>query len=161
MSQLDSLLSIVPSANSIQNQAVSEWIKACKKLMLSTSTLRSATDWNFVAQNDVDQTGDNILTGVGTFYAVLVSTNSADAEEDFFACTDAATNTFDGTAALDNTDFLVFNLDAAATDGTEEYHGVIWENGRALATGLTVAADGEDGTDPALDDIRCWTLYRG
>lgn len=141
------------------SQAAAEWVKACKSLLRMTRN-RDLTDWEFVASADVDETGNAILAAVGTVYAVLIGTNSADAEVDWFVVTNATSNTFDGTAALDNTDFVAYALPAAATDGTEEVHGLIFYNGLPCSTGITVAADGQDGTNPATDDVRCWILYR-
>lgn len=140
-------------------QAVGEWIKEVKSLLRLTA-IRDQADWAFEASADVDQTGNAIRTGASTVYAVLVGTVSADAERDWFVITDAASNTFDGTAALDNDDLVAYELPAAGTAGTEEFHGMVFPQGVPCATGITVSADGRDGTDPAADDVRCWILYR-
>ena len=81
------------------------------------------------------------------------------------AFSDADSNTFDGTAALDNNDIIVIQPRAAATDGTPEYVGMVFVGGPdtlgfPLDTGLSIGADGNDGTNPAADDLRVWVLYR-
>ena len=78
---------------------------------------------------------------------------------------DEDSNTFDGTAALSNTAIAVIQPRAAGTDGTPEYVGLALIGGPdtlgfPLDTGLSIGADGRDGTNPAADDIRVWTLYR-
>lgn len=140
-------------------QAVGEWIKDVKSLMRLTS-LRDQSDWAFECSTDVDESANVVRSGASTVYALLIGTNSADSEADIFCLTNATSNTFDGTAALDNTDRLAFNIPAAATDGTEEFWGFVFPNGIPCATGLCLGADGEDGTNPAADDIRAWVLYR-
>lgn len=140
-------------------QAVSEWIKDVKSLLRLTS-LRDQTDWTFVASADIDETANVILAAAGTVYALLIGTNSADSEADFVCLTNDTSNTFDGTAALDNTDVFVYQLPAVATDGTEEFSGFVFPNGIPCGTGISLGADGRDGTNPAVDDIRGWILYR-
>lgn len=140
-------------------QSVGEWIKDVKSLLRLTS-LRDRTDWAFQASADVDESANVIIAAAATVYAVLVGTNSADAEADWFVITNATSNTFDGTAALDNTDFVAFALPIAGTDGTEEFHGMVFPQGLPCGTGISLGADGMDGTNPAADDIRAWILYR-
>jgi len=140
-------------------QPVAEWIKDCKSLLRLTQN-RDYTDWAFAASADIDETGNVVLAAAATLYAVLIGTVSADAELDWVCITNATSNTFDGTAALDNGDFIAFALPAAATAGTEEFHSLIIPEGLVMGTGLTTAADGQDGTNPATDDIRAWVLYR-
>ena len=153
---MEGMVSTMPTTGA---QAASEWVKACKSLMRLTAN-RDQTDWEFEASADVDETANVILSAVGTVYAILIGTNSADSERDWFIITDATSNTFDGTAALDNTDLYAYQLPAAGTDGTEELHGQVFYNGLPMATGICLGADGRDGTNPAADDIRAWILYR-
>lgn len=154
---MEGMISTMPTT---AGQAASEWVKAVKSLLRLTRN-RDLTDWEFVASADVDESANVILAAVGTVYSVLVGTNSADAEVDWFVITNATSNTFDGTAALDNTDLVAYALPAAATDGTEEVHVALWEpSGLPMATGICLGADGQDGTNPATDDIRAWILYR-
>lgn len=140
-------------------QAVAEWIKDVKSLMRLTS-LRDQSDWAFQASNDVDESANVIASAASTVYALLIGTVSADAEGDIFCLTNDTSNTFDGTAALDNGDRLAFNIPDAATAGTEEFHGFVFPSGIPCGTGVCLGADGEDGTNPATDDIRAWILYR-
>lgn len=155
--QIEGLLSTVPTT---ATQMVGEWLKDVKSLLRMTGN-RDKDDWAFTMSADVDETGNVINSGAATVYAVLAGTNSADAEIDFFAITDDTSNTFDGTAALDNGDVVVYALPAAATDGTEELHSVFFNPaGRPMASGIVLSADGQDGTNPAANDIRAWILYR-
>ena len=140
-------------------QAVAEWIKDVKSLLRLTVN-RDRSDWVFEASADVDESANVVRSGASTLYAVLFGTVSADAEIDWVCITDATSNTFDGTAALDNTDIAVLALPACATAGTEEFHSWLKPEGLIMGTGLTIGADGQDGTNPATNDIRAWVLYR-
>lgn len=140
-------------------QAVAEWIKDVKSLLRLTS-LRDQTDWAFEASADIDESANVIRSGASTVYALLIGTVSADAEADFVCLTNDTSNTYDGTAALDNVDVFVFNVPVAATAGTEEFHGFVFPNGIPCATGISLGADGLDGTNPATNDLRGWILYR-
>lgn len=150
---------MVSTMASTATQAAGEWIKDVKSLLYLTRN-RDLTDWEFEASADVDETGNVVRSGASTVYAILWGTNSADAERDFAVLSDATSNTLDGTAALDNDDIDVYQLPAAATDGTEEVHGRVFLNGVPCPTGITLAADGRDGTNPAADDVRAWIVYR-
>lgn len=158
---MEGLISTMPTTAS---QVAGEWVNMCKSVMRMV-VHRNLTNWNFMALSDIDQDGAAetnaapLLTAV-ELYGALIATNSADAEADWVLFADADSDTFDGTAALDNDAVAVIQLPVAAVDGTEELHGVVWPAGLPLATGLTVSADGRDGTNPALDDIRGWILFR-
>lgn len=140
-------------------QSVAEWIKDVKSLLRLTQ-LRDQSDWAFEASPDVDESANVIRSGASTVYALLIGTVSADAEADFVCLTNDTSNTFDGTAALDNVDVFVFNVPAAATAGTEEFHGFVFPKGIPCGTGVSLGADGNDGTNPATNDLRAWILYR-
>ena len=136
------------------------WVKQMKEIMLLT-VHKDQTDWSFGVSEDVDESANDIETG-GVLYGLLIGTNSADAELDFFAVVDDAdgTYTFDGTAALDNTVNYVTTLPAAATDGTEELHPFTFPEGISFTNHMVFGADGQDGTNPATSDIRAWYLIR-
>lgn len=153
---MEGLVSTMPTNAS---QRVATWVELCKAIMRQQA-LRENTDWEFAVSTDIDETGNVVRSGASTLYAGLIGTDSADAEVDWVVVTNATSNTLDGTAALDNTDFFVFELPAAATDGTEEFHSFVIPEGLVLGTGFTVAADGQDGANPAANDIRGWFLYR-
>ncbi len=150
----------VSTQTGVQRQGVQLWVEAMKAIM-SASSLRDQTNWNFDGSADVDESANNALNGAGTLYGVLISTDSADTEIDFVCINDNTSNTFDGTAALDNEDIWTTALPAAATDGTREYHGFTMPTGIAFATGITIGADGVDGTNPATNDLHAWLVYRG
>lgn len=141
------------------NQAVADWIRMAKITMLSASN-RSQTDWQFTGSVDIDETGNAVRSAASTLYGFVIAYNAATAAGDLLAITNATSNTFDGSAALDATDLLVINLPAATTEGTEEFHCVMIPEGKVMGTGLTVAADAQGGTNPADDDVRGWFLYR-
>lgn len=145
-------------------QEVGLWVELMKALLRAPG-IRDETDLQFVLADDVDQTGNVIDAGATHILGILVETDSADAERDWVAITDADSNTFDGTAALDNDDVILIQPRAAGTDGTPEYVGMVFVGGPdtlgfPLDTGLTISADGRDGADPAADDLRVWVLYR-
>ena len=145
-------------------QEVGLWVEMCKALLRAPG-IREETDIQFVLADDVDETANVIDAGATHVLAVLVETDSADAERDWVAITDADSNTFDGTLALDNDDIIVIQPRAAATDGTPEYVGMVFVGGPdtlgfPLDIGLSIGADGRDGTNPAVDDLRVWVLYR-
>jgi hypothetical protein len=140
-------------------QPVALWVKQMKEIMLC-GTNKDQTDWELATSEDVDQSVNVISASAVDVYGVLISTNSADAEADWFVMTDTAAGDFDGTAALDNDDLWVFQIPAAATDGTEEFHPFTFPKGINFPAGLDLGADGRDGTNPAADDIRAWVIYR-
>lgn len=143
-------------------ETASLWVKMCKEIMLAT-THKDQTDWSFGCSEDVDESANDIETG-GVLYGLLIGQNSADAENDVFAVVADAdgTYTFDGTAAIDNTALFMYNLPAAATDNTEELHPFIFPMGIDISgtNHMCFGADGEDGTNPAANDIRAWYLIR-
>lgn len=141
------------------NQAVADWIRQAKITMLSAAN-KDFTNWEFDGSVDIDETGNVIRNGASTLYGFVIAYNAATAAGDLLAVTNANGNTFDGTLALDATDLLVINLPAAATEGTEEFHCVMIPEGQAYGTALTFAADAQGGTNPALDDVRGFILYR-
>ena len=140
------------------------WVEMMKLLLRATGA-RDETDFEFALADDVDQTA-NVISAAATFIlGVLVEQDASDAERDWVVATDADSNTFDGTAALDNDDVILIQPRATGTDGTPEYVGVAIVGGPdtlgfPLDTGLSLGADGRDGADPAADDIRAWILYR-
>jgi len=155
---------MVSTMSTIGSQVAGDWVRMMKQVMHRVS-LRDETDWEFMALSDIDEDGAAetnaapLITATA-IYGLLIGTNSADAELDWVAVFDADTTTFAGESALANTCAAVLELPAVATDGTEELSAAIWPGGLPLATGLTICADGEDGTGPAADDIRGWVLFR-
>ena len=158
---LEGLVSTMPTTG---RQVASEWVRMCKVIMHQTA-LRDETDWSVMALSDIDEdgaaetnTGD--MPTMTNVYGLLVANGSAAAERNWVVVSDSDTLTFDGTAALANTVVAAYQPDAAGTAGVEELHGMVWPFGLTLATGCTVAADGRDGTNPTLNDLRGWILYR-
>lgn len=139
-------------------QSVNTWVEGAKAIMRSTDN-RDATNWNFLAVDAFVHTAGNALTGAGTLYGVLVAT--ADDQANWICINDNTTNTFDGSAALDNEDLLALQVPAATTTGTESLHGFLFSMGVAFATGISIGADGLDGTNPGAGDMRAWLLFRG
>lgn len=139
---------------------VALWLRLAKQIMLSASN-KDQTDWEFALSSDIDETGNDLETGA-TLYGMVIGTNAADAELDWVQVSDDGdgTLTFDGTAALVNDVKVAHYLPAAATDGTEELHPYLYPEGISFTNHMTVCADGQDGTNPATDDIRGWFLYR-
>ena len=140
-------------------QSVAEWIKDVKSLLRLTS-LRDQSDWAFSAINDVDETADVIRSGASTVYALLIANVNADSETNFFCLSNATSNTFAGESLLDDDDVFAFQIPAAATSGTEEFHGFIFPAGILCGTGICLGADGRAGTSPGADEVRAWVLYR-
>lgn len=140
-------------------QRVAAWTEAAKKLMLSDA-LKGYSDWEFVSSVDIDESANNIRSGVGTFYGCVIAYNAATAGGDLLCVTNDTSNTFSGAAALDAGDFLAYSLPAAATEDTEEFHTILIPSGFYFDTGLTVGADAQGGTNPGTDDVRGWFLYR-
>ena len=140
------------------------WVETMKLLLRATGG-RDETDFEFALADDVDESA-NVVSAAATFvFGALIEQDASDAERDFVAIFDEDSNTFDGTAALSNTAIAVIQPRAAGTDGTPEYVGLALIGGPdtlgfPLDTGLSIGADGRDGTNPAADDIRVWTLYR-
>ena len=157
---LEGLAGVVPATGT---QVVGEWIANLKQVLRS-SPHRTYTDYAFQALSDIDEDGavetnTAPLTTATSVYGLLLGTVATDAERDWVVVADADTLTFDGTAALANTVMAALQLAAAGT-GLESFEAVVWPNGIPLATGLTIAADGRDGANPAANDIRGWVLYR-
>lgn len=155
---------MVSTMSTIGSQVAGDWVRMMKQVMHRVS-IRDETDWEFMALSDIDEDGaaeTNAapLISCTMLYGALIGTNSADAELDWVQFADADTDTFAGGSALDNDVLAILELPAAATDGTEELHAAIWPGGLICATGLTVSADGQDGTNPAADDIRGWVVFR-
>lgn len=151
-------------ANSKQNVAL--FVKMMKLIMLSDSN-RTQTDWTFTAIEDIDETSAATATAPesgATLYGILVGQKSADTSEDYLAICDDADGTIAAFAAGDTrvTDVpgIQIRLMPATTDLTEEYWPYVFPAGIPFAAYMSFVADGEDGTNPATDDIRAWVLYR-
>lgn len=145
-------------------QEVGLFVELCKALLRAPG-IREETDLQFVLADDVDESANVIDAEATHVLAVLVEQDAADAERDFVTISDLDSQTFDGTAALDNGTIAIIQPRAAATDGTPEYVGLVFVGGPdtlgfPLSTGLSIGADGRDGTNPAADDLRVWVLYR-
>jgi len=148
------------------NQNVEEWVRAIKNLLRSPN-YRYLDDYEFAIQFDVDEDGpDTISTADATHIIALCVENLAlAAEASWVHCDDADTNTFDGTAALDNGSVCVIEIQTITTTGVSEFYPVLFfggstNTGMALGTGLTISADGQDGGNPENDALRAWVLYR-
>jgi hypothetical protein len=142
------------------------FVKMCKEIMLSTSH-KDQTDWEFKPIEDIDETSAATATAPETgavLYGMLVGQLSADASEDYLAVCDDSDGTIAAFAAGDTrvTDIPKIQvwLQAAATDLTEELWPYVFPKGIPFTNYMSFVADGEDGTNPATDDIRCWVLYR-
>lgn len=147
-------------------QSISTWLQACKAIM-KTGRNRNNDHWEFSSFLDIDETSaaptaSSIAAGA-TIYGILVGQNSADASEDILAiCEDndgaiAAFSAADTLAA--NTNKIALTIPAAAVDGTEDLTGYLFMPGVTFTTFAAIVADGQDGTNPATDDIRVWILY--
>ena len=157
---LEGLAGVVPATGT---QVVGDWIVALKQI-LRGAPHRNYTDYAFQALSDIDEDGaveTNVapLTTGTAIYGLLVGTVSTDAQRDWVVVADADTLTFAGELAYDNAVVAALQLAAAGT-GLESFEAMVWPAGIPLATGLTICADGRDGTGPAGNDIRGWVLYR-
>lgn len=148
-------------ANAIDaGQHVATFVEGCKIIMRQPE-LRGLTTWKFQALSDIDedgsdQTGDADLIGATKVYGLLVA--HVDDQANWVALLDADSGTLAGENALANGTMAVIQV-PAISGTTEEYHSCLWPRGIALGTGLTVQADGLDGTAPAASMIRGWILF--
>lgn len=139
-------------------QSVSDWVKACRAVMLSGAN-RTRTTWQFVLGEDVDESTLAILASTCTVYGLLIGNTSAAVESNFFFMTDIAAGDAVGTET-DVDDWFLYQIPPAATAGVEEYWPFVFPAGINFAAGLDVLADGNAGTNPPTADlIRCWILY--
>jgi len=159
---IEGTLGSIPSTQ-IQTQQFTDWYRYVRQVMLSAD-LRTKTDWEFFHVASVLPAGSIVGAadlGANIVYGLLVSTNSADAERDqFFLGEAAAAAAFSGVAVPANTAVFMYQIPAAATAGTREWHPFVFPQGIPCAAGPEVAADGRDGTDPAANAISVWVLLR-
>ena len=159
------------------NSIVTEWVKLVK-LLLEGPNFRYLTDFEFVLSDDVDSTGVVIDTSATHFIAGLIETAGAFTTDatGWVGWSDADSDTVDFSGADDNDIMLKVHTGSVAATGVSEFTPVICmagiggstdgttttysDAGISLAIGLTVAADGDDGTEIAADAVRVWTLYR-
>ena len=90
--------------------------------------------------------------------------NATTTDEAFLAVCDDLDGTiaafaYDDNRATDDPKIMI-KLQAAAVEGTEELWPYLFPKGIPFALYMSFVADGEDGTNPATDDIRAWVLYR-
>jgi hypothetical protein len=142
-------------------QHVAFFIQACKDIMRLPAN-RSLTTWNFQSLSDIDedgatQTGDADLIAATKFYGLLVG--HLDDQANWVAILDADSGTLAGENALANGTMAVLQVPAVTTAGVEEFYSAVYPRGIALGTGLTVHADGLDGTAPVADALRGWILF--
>lgn len=140
------------------------WVEMMKALLRAPGA-RDETDFQFVLADDVDQTANVIDTAATHILGILVEQDASDAERDWVVVYDADSGTFDGAAIFTNDIVACVQPRATGTNDTPEYVGLAFVGGPdtvgfPLDTGLSIGADGRDGTDPALDDLRVWVLYR-
>jgi hypothetical protein len=153
---------IVGTASGVVSQRVAFWMKQVKELMLS-DTNKDLTDFEFVALTDIDEDGsaETNSAPISTathVYALLVG--HIDDQANWVTTLDADTGTLGGELALANGVTSLFVVPACASAGVEEFTGVVFPMGLVHATGLTVQADGQDGTAPVANALRGWVLIR-
>ena len=159
---IEGTLGSIPSTQ-IQTQQFTDWYRYVRQVMLSAD-LRTKTDWEFFHVASVLPAG--VLVGpadlgANIVYGLLLSTNSADAERDQVCLGEgAAAVAFAGAAVPANTVVFIYQLPAAATAGTREWHPFVFPQGIPCAAGPEIAADGRDATDPAANAISAWVLLR-
>jgi len=156
------------------NQSVSDWVTLVKAL-LKTSSFRYLDDLEFRLLPDVDTTGETGADDATDVIAILVEmlTTIATDTAGWIHLDDADTNTFVGTAALDNSTIAVIKVVDVTTTGVSEFYPVIFfagatsvtantyrRTGIPLTTGLVVSGDGVDAGAFATDACRVWVLYR-
>lgn len=147
-------------------QSIALFIDLIKRVMLSGANAR-ATDWAFVAIDDIDE--DSAATATApesgaVLYGLVIGQHSSDASEDYVAVCDDSDGTIaafahSDTRFIDVPKVQVF-LPAAATDGVEEFWPYIFPKGIAFASYMSFVGEGEDGTNPATSDLRAWAVYR-
>lgn len=140
-------------------QAVATWVEMCK-VLLRDPDVRDVTDLQFVIVDDLANAADVVDTGATHLLALLIDQDAADAERDWVAVLDADSGTFLGDSILGNNNVVLIQPPVAATDNTSEYWGVVFAQPLSLETGLSIGADGRDGTAPAANDLRVFCLYR-
>ena len=155
------------------NQVVNDWVQMCKYL-LRTPGFRYLTDYEFTMLDDVDATGVPIAdaTDLIAVLVEMVSTIATDSAG-WIHFDDADTNTFAGSAALDNTSVGAISVVNVVTTGVSQFYPWIFLAGASpvtvtqyattgirLTTGLTVSGDGIDAGAFATDACRVWVLYR-
>lgn len=158
---IGTLQNALPAADTARPLSpVATWVEMCKAIMRQPA-LRDQTDWEIYVADGVIQTGTVLDSTTGTLYAALVRQDASDAEADFVAFYDAGAVTLDGTAALANTALLVLQPPATGTNNISEWHPMAFPQGIPYtATGLSVSADGRDGTNPGATDITVHVLVR-
>jgi len=159
---IEGTLGSIPSTQ-VQSQRLSDWYRAVRQIMLS-SDLRTQVDWDLYYVASAVPAGVLVAPadlGANIVYALLVSTDSADAERDHLALGEgAAAVAYSGAAVPANTVMALIQLPAAAAAGTREWFGYVFPSGIACAAGPEMAADGRDGADPAANAITAFVLLR-
>lgn len=138
-------------------QSVSDWVQMCKMVMKSAAN-KDKTTWQFVSDANVVEATSAILASTCTVYGLLIGNISAAVEANFFYMTDIAAGDAVGTET-DVDDWFIYQIPPAAVSGTEEFWPFVFPAGINFAAGLDVLADGNAGTNPTANTIRCWILY--
>lgn len=154
------------------NQIVADWVQLVKA-QLSLSSFRYLTDFEFTLLNDVDADGEQLTSATHLCAALceMVTTIATDGDG-WVVFSDQDSYTFAGNTALNDADVAMIHVSDVVTTGVSEFYPGIWLGGTSddgtysnaginLATGLTVAADGNNNGAFALDALRVWVLFRG
>ena len=127
---------------------------------------KDLTDWAFINIPDIDEAstaagGQAPETGA-RMYGVLYAHSDA-AAISYAAVVDDADGTVAAFSTGDTrvTDLPVLQvaLPAAATDGTEEFWGVVIPKGLPFTNYMTFVGD-QDGSSIGADQLRAWVVYR-
>lgn len=156
--RLEGLAGIIAARSpaAVDSQEIITWVEMCKQVMRQEA-VRGLSTWEFTRSTDVDESANQIITNACTVYAVLIESNAAAADR--VSLTNATSNTYDDTAALDAGDLLVLHANSSGTEATERWTGYVFPSGVTFDTALSVGADGIGGTNPAADDIDLFVLY--
>lgn len=151
---------------------VTSWIKSIREVF-EEPDYRYLTDLQFRKLLDVDETGETITDATHLIAALIEMTSTIATDgAGWVAFDDSVSFTFDGTAALPNTVVSVVSVNDVQTTGVAEYYPCQWYAGAADGgayaatgiflpnTGLAVAADGNDGGNPAANALNVYVLYR-
>ena len=137
-------------------EEIPTWIRCCE-IVMRQKYLREQTDWEFAHQPDIDQDGDNILTGAVTLYGILYKTTAVAA--DILCCYDATSGALDLGSAAAATIMVYLEMELAPANN--RYGSAVFPHGVVFTTGLRVGADlAATGGDPSADDNDAWFLFR-
>ena len=138
-------------------QSVSDWLSACRTVMLS-GVNKNRTTWQFVHDASVVTATSSVLASTCTVYGLLIGNVETRGECNFFYMTDIAAGNAVGTET-DTDDWFLYQIPAAAAATTEEFHPFVFPGGITFAAGLDVLADGNAASASVANTVRCWILY--